>query len=110
MSGPPILPRRILPRPPEPPKFQPFRPPAFIAPQDIHFAPQNESEIKKRRRRRADEVERLYQCNWPGCEKSYGTLNHLNTHVRNAAHGNKREPKEFQNIGRVQKAKLSRKS
>jgi hypothetical protein len=35
----------------------------------------------------------LYTCSWPGCDKAYGALNHLNTHVRNAEHGPKREPK-----------------
>jgi hypothetical protein len=35
----------------------------------------------RRHRRRFDEVERYYQCNHPGCSKSYGTLNHLNSHV-----------------------------
>jgi hypothetical protein len=39
------------------------------------------SHVKKRPRRRYDEIERLYECNWPGCSKSYGTLNHLNAHV-----------------------------
>jgi hypothetical protein len=47
----------------------------------------------KRPRRKAEEVERLYSCNFPGCDKAYGALNHLNTHVRNAEHGPKREPK-----------------
>jgi hypothetical protein len=46
----------------------------------------------RRPRRRADEVERLYKCTWNGCEKSYGTLSHLNDHVRLQRHGNKREP------------------
>jgi hypothetical protein len=46
----------------------------------------------RRPRRRADEVERLYRCTWNGCEKSYGTLSHLNDHVRLQRHGNKREP------------------
>src|SRR6202035_1617976 len=50
-------------------------------------------EYVKRPRRRAEEVERLYTCSWPGCDKAYGALNHLNTHVRNAEHGTKREPK-----------------
>jgi hypothetical protein len=53
----------------------------------------NDSTYVKRPRRRAEEVERLYTCSWPGCDKSYGALNHLNTHVRNAEHGPKREPK-----------------
>jgi hypothetical protein len=46
----------------------------------------------RRPRRRADEVERLYKCIWNGCEKSYGTLSHLNDHVRLQRHGTKREP------------------
>lgn len=63
-------------------------------------------EYVKRPRRRAEEVERLYICNWEGCDKAYGALNHLNTHVRNAEHGPKREPRgtnvvnlaDFQNL------------
>ena len=41
---------------------------------------------KKRPRRRYDEIERLYHCNFPGCTKSYGTLNHLNAHVSMQQH------------------------
>lgn len=41
---------------------------------------------KKRPRRRYDEIERLYHCNYPGCTKSYGTLNHLNAHVSMQQH------------------------
>jgi len=48
--------------------------------------------IKKRPRRRYDEIERLYQCAWPECTKSYGTLNHLNAHVTMQKHGPKRSP------------------
>lgn len=40
----------------------------------------------KRPRRRYDEIERLYHCNWAGCTKSYGTLNHLNAHVSMQQH------------------------
>jgi hypothetical protein len=40
----------------------------------------------KRPRRRYDEIERLYHCNWQGCNKSYGTLNHLNAHVSMQKH------------------------
>lgn len=47
---------------------------------------------KKRPRRRYDEIERLYGCGWNGCEKSYGTLNHLNAHVAMQKHGEKRLP------------------
>jgi hypothetical protein len=41
---------------------------------------------RKRPRRRYDEIERLYHCNWPGCTKAYGTLNHLNAHVSMQQH------------------------
>lgn len=48
--------------------------------------------VKKRPRRRYDEIERLYTCGWQGCAKSYGTLNHLNAHVSMQKHGEKRSP------------------
>ncbi|CAG8470429.1 8343_t:CDS:1, partial [Racocetra fulgida] len=47
---------------------------------------------KKRPRRRYDEIERHYACNYSGCTKSYGTLNHLNAHVQMQKHGPKRHP------------------
>lgn len=50
------------------------------------------SHIRKRPRRRYDEIERNYECNFPGCNKAYGTLNHLNAHVHMQRHGNKRTP------------------
>ena len=48
--------------------------------------------IRKRPRRRYDEIERLYHCSWPECTKSYGTLNHLNAHVVMQKHGPRRLP------------------
>ncbi|KAL0577908.1 hypothetical protein V5O48_004072 [Marasmius crinis-equi] len=54
--------------------------------------------VKKRPRRRYDEIERLYQCSWPDCNKSYGTLNHLNAHVTMQKHGPKRSPNEFKEL------------
>nr|CAG8463389.1 12446_t:CDS:2 [Entrophospora candida] len=53
---------------------------------------------KKRPRRRYDEIERHYSCNFPGCTKSYGTLNHLNAHVQMQKHGPKRHPSEFKEL------------
>lgn len=50
------------------------------------------SQPKKRPRRRHEEIERLYNCNYPGCNKAYGTLNHLNAHVSMQKHGPKRLP------------------
>ncbi|ORZ17728.1 hypothetical protein BCR42DRAFT_325942 [Absidia repens] len=55
---------------------------------------------RKRPRRRYDEIERLYHCTWPGCTKSYGTLNHLNAHVSMQKHGEKRHPSEFKEMRR----------
>ncbi|KAG1746600.1 uncharacterized protein EDB91DRAFT_1236043 [Suillus paluster] len=54
--------------------------------------------VKKRPRRRYDEIERLYQCSWPSCTKAYGTLNHLNAHVTMQKHGVKRSPNEFKEL------------
>ncbi|KAH9479428.1 C2H2 finger domain transcription factor CON7 [Psilocybe cubensis] len=54
--------------------------------------------VKKRPRRRYDEIERLYMCSWPDCNKSYGTLNHLNAHVTMQKHGQKRSPNEFKEL------------
>ena len=48
--------------------------------------------IRKRPRRRYDEIERLYHCSWPDCTKAYGTLNHLNAHVVMQKHGPRRLP------------------
>ena len=58
----------------------------------------NSAAGKKRPRRRYDEIERLYPCKWPGCTKSYGTLNHLNAHVAMQKHGPKRSPSEFKDM------------
>lgn len=51
------------------------------------------SSYEKRHRRKPEEIERHYICNWMGCDKAYGRLNNLNCHVRNSRHGPKREPK-----------------
>jgi len=55
------------------------------------FVPTDEDRPKpKRPRRRADEITRKYKCGWNGCDKGYGTLNHLNAHVETLKHGEKR--------------------
>lgn len=35
----------------------------------------------RRFRRRYNQILRKYMCSFPGCSKSYGSLNHLNTHI-----------------------------
>lgn len=59
---------------------------------ELTFVPLSGPAPKKRPRRRFDEIERLYLCGWGGCEKAYGTLNHLNAHVAMQKHGEKRLP------------------
>ncbi|KAK8117352.1 uncharacterized protein PG998_005633 [Apiospora kogelbergensis] len=63
---------------------QPYQPPYHAA-----FPRQEEN---KRRRRRPEEIDRIYICGWEGCQKGYGTLNHLNAHVTMQSHGIKRKP------------------
>jgi hypothetical protein len=45
----------------------------------------------------------MYKCGWQGCEKAYGTLNHLNAHVTMQGHGTKRTPEGMRH-SRVQAA------
>jgi hypothetical protein len=47
----------------------------------------------------------MYKCGWNGCEKAYGTLNHLNAHVTMQSHGQKRTPEEFKEIRKEWKQK-----
>ncbi|CZT42398.1 uncharacterized protein RSE6_02292 [Rhynchosporium secalis] len=54
--------------------------------------------IQRRRRPRRRNIDRIYLCGWNGCDKGYGTLNHLNTHVCQQSHGAKRLSKEFKQI------------
>jgi transcription factor CON7 len=56
------------------------------------FVPIPGAQQHKRPRRRYEEIERMYKCGFQGCEKAYGTLNHLNAHVTMQSHGPKRTP------------------
>lgn len=67
-------------------------------PKVYSFVPLPGINTKKRPRRRYDEIERHYACNFPSCTKAYGTLNHLNAHVQMQKHGNKRHPSEFKEL------------
>jgi hypothetical protein len=69
------------------------------------FVPIPGAQQHKRPRRRFEEIERMYKCGHNGCEKAYGTLNHLNAHVTMQAHGVKRTPELFKDIRREWKAK-----
>ncbi|KAM0635625.1 hypothetical protein ACHAPW_001288 [Verticillium nonalfalfae] len=72
---------------------------AGLANQTVYsFVPIPGAQQHKRPRRRYEEIERMYKCGWQGCEKAYGTLNHLNAHVTMQSHGTKRTPEEFKEI------------
>ncbi|GAA6028540.1 hypothetical protein JCM8097_007271 [Rhodosporidiobolus ruineniae] len=59
---------------------------------------QQQGQATKRPRRRYDEIERLYNCDYPGCTKAYGTLNHLNSHKTMQKHGPKSTPAQFKEM------------
>ncbi|KAK2612190.1 C2H2 finger domain transcription factor con7 [Conoideocrella luteorostrata] len=73
-------------------------PPQQRPSQVYSFVPIPGAQQHKRPRRRYEEIERMYKCGWNGCEKAYGTLNHLNAHVTMQSHGQKRTPEEFKEI------------
>ncbi|KAJ5176045.1 Zinc finger C2H2 [Penicillium canariense] len=75
------------------------------ASQVYSFVPIPGAQQHKRPRRRYEEIERMYKCGWNGCEKAYGTLNHLNAHVTMQSHGAKRTPEEFKEIRKEWKAR-----
>lgn len=85
------------------------QPPQTSAPQRsgqvYSFVPIPGAQQHKRPRRRYEEIERMYKCGWNGCEKAYGTLNHLNAHVTMQSHGTKRTPEEFKEIRKEWKAR-----
>ena len=65
---------------------------SLTSPKVYSFVPIPSAQQHKRPRRRYEEIERMYKCGWNGCEKAYGTLNHLNAHVTMQSHGTKRTP------------------
>ena len=70
---------------------EPYQHPHQLS-QVYSFVPIPGAQQHKRPRRRYEEIERMYKCGWQGCEKAYGTLNHLNAHVTMQSHGSKRTP------------------
>ncbi|CAK7216563.1 hypothetical protein SBRCBS47491_002870 [Sporothrix bragantina] len=80
-------------------------PPQARPAQVYSFVPIPGAQQHKRPRRRYEEIERMYKCGWNGCEKAYGTLNHLNAHVTMQSHGQKRTPEEFKEIRKEWKAR-----
>ena len=81
-----------VPRPVVPDEEHDAAPPDPSVSKTYSFVSLPGNAVRKRPRRRYDEIERLYHCSWTGCTKSYGTLNHLNAHIVMQRHGNKRTP------------------
>lgn len=55
-----------------------------------------ENKRGRRFRRRYNQILRKYNCSYPGCSKSYGSLNHLNTHIVTKKHGQRKSKADFQ--------------
>lgn len=55
-----------------------------------------DSKRGRRFRRRYNQIVRKYPCSFPGCIKSYGSLNHLNTHIVTKKHGHRKSKVDFQ--------------
>lgn len=64
---------------------------------DPHEYASHEARRGRRYRRRYLEIVRLYSCLYPGCDKLYGSLNHLNTHIVTKRHGQRKLKADFQN-------------
>lgn len=79
--------------------------PASTSKQDLHthVPPEKKS---RRFRRRYNQIVRKYPCSFPGCLKSYGSLNHLNTHIVTKKHGPRKSKLDFQNGGHNKDDKL----
>lgn len=62
----------------------------------------------RRFRRRYNQIVRKYPCSFPGCLKSYGSLNHLNTHIVTKKHGHRKSKADFQtNVAKDPKSEPS---
>lgn len=63
----------------------------------MHSYPEYPDHRRGRRfRRRYNQILRKYMCSFPGCTKSYGSLNHLNTHIFSKKHGQRKSKADFQ--------------
>lgn len=52
----------------------------------------------RRMRRRYYQIYRKYKCLYPECTKSYGSLNHLNTHIVTKKHGQRKSKADFKDL------------
>ena len=64
-------------------------------PQNQHFNEDHEPKKVRRFRRRYNQIVRKYSCTYAGCNKSYGSLNHLNTHIVTKKHGHRKSKADY---------------
>lgn len=57
--------------------------------------------VKKRTRRKFQDIERYYVCDFPNCGKSYGALTHLNEHRVIQKHGPRLKLEDFTNVKKL---------
>ena len=55
------------------------------------------TDFSKRQRRKHTEMERIYDCDFEGCDKAYESISHLNTHREKKKHGDKKSIYDFEN-------------
>ncbi|KAI5967814.1 uncharacterized protein KGF55_000046 [Candida pseudojiufengensis] len=71
---------------------------------DLNLGHTSKENNKGRRfRRRYNQINRRFPCSYPNCMKSYGSLNHLNTHIVSKKHGHRKAKADFQNPSRPPK-------
>eukprot|EP00835_Amoeboradix_gromovi_P005846 NODE_597_length_6263_cov_0.206035.p4 type:complete len:125 gc:universal NODE_597_length_6263_cov_0.206035:5597-5971(+) len=59
--------------------------PQFLSPSLMYIRP----------RRKYDQVQRKFHCLYPNCKKSYGSISHLNTHIKQKRHGKTLRTSDF---------------
>eukprot|EP00835_Amoeboradix_gromovi_P002163 NODE_116_length_19003_cov_0.233707.p8 type:complete len:245 gc:universal NODE_116_length_19003_cov_0.233707:6295-7029(+) len=75
----------------------------MLAPNDDYYVKERRrsisndrsSEKGRRRRRKHNQIVRKYECDYPDCTKSYGTVTHLNTHRTQKNHGARLTKQDF---------------
>ncbi len=78
-----------------------FQHKAFVVPNETATLepttlPTTRRDFTKRKRRKFDQMERIYDCDYLGCLKSYETISHLNTHRQLKNHGHSLSIDDFE--------------
>lgn len=84
--------------------YNPYPTPAsqVVVSPSHQLQPQNKH---RRFRRRYYQIHRKYNCTFAGCTKSYGLLNHLNTHIVTKKHGLRKSKSDFKHAEKDDESK-----